>query len=632
MTLLLMKTAVLLIQHDKIHLSYRKDIDGLRGLAVLSVILFHAFPNFFPGGFVGVDIFFVISGYLITSIILDGINHSEFSIFNFFHRRIKRIFPALILILIAVFTAGWFILSPEEYKNLGQHISGSAAFITNFLFWKESGYFDGQASTKALWHLWSLSLEEQFYILWPVLLLAAGVKKFRRVILLTSLIVISFIICIYLSNTNSIAAFYSPLSRFWEILSGAVLVFIPKVKESKNADIISASSLIYIALAFCFINQELIFPGWITLLPVFGAALIIYAGENAVINRSLLSNNFLVWTGLISYPLYLWHWPLLSFYKLALTPNFYLTFFIIILSFFLAWLTYNFLEQPIRRSSKKFISIILLVLMLFCAIAGLYIKRSNGFESRIPSIFKNMISSEAHMKIAMKEWQENKCYLNPGQSFEAYSECLPMGNTKALETIVLWGDSHAAHLSQGFVKTYGEKNKILLRSSSACPPLYGTPKPNRVYCKKINDHILDFIVQSRPSRVVLAANWSEHEWTHVQKTIEALRQNGITNIDLIGPVPYWPSGLPQQMFLEYKRGKTLLPPTRIKNGIKPLIFNLDEAMRDFSHELAVNYISPIKLLCNEEGCLTLTNNNLITFDYSHLTKEGSEFLVSNFKN
>jgi peptidoglycan/LPS O-acetylase OafA/YrhL len=202
------------------HPKYRADIDGLRALAVLSVIGFHAFSFLNKGGFIGVDIFFVISGFLISTIIFDSLERDSFSFVEFYIRRIKRIFPALLLVLTASFIFGWFVLLPDEYKQLGQHIAGGAGFVSNFILWNESGYFDNAAITKPLLHLWSLGIEEQFYICWPLLLAFVWKRKWSFVAVTAIIGIISFAVNIYTLNKNSITAFYLPTSRFWELMIG----------------------------------------------------------------------------------------------------------------------------------------------------------------------------------------------------------------------------------------------------------------------------------------------------------------------------------------------------------------------------------------------------------------------------
>jgi peptidoglycan/LPS O-acetylase OafA/YrhL len=309
--------------------TYRPDIDGLRALAVLVVVGFHAFPNWIQAGYIGVDVFFVISGFLISTIIFDNLNCQNFSFIKFYSRRIRRIFPALLLVLAASFVFGWISLLADEYKQLGKHIAGGAGFVSNFLFWRESSYFDNAADTKPLLHLWSLGIEEQFYIFWPLLLWLAWKCKINLLALILVLAIISFGLNIDIVRSDATAAFYSPLTRFWELLVGSVLAYL-KFFKHRNAIFVNindaqmrylhnAQSIIgltCIVLGMLFLKKDAVFPGWWALLPVGGAALIISAGSQAYLNRIVFSNRILVWFGVISFPLYLWHWPILSFARI----------------------------------------------------------------------------------------------------------------------------------------------------------------------------------------------------------------------------------------------------------------------------------------------------------------------------
>ncbi|WP_071466508.1 acyltransferase family protein [Polynucleobacter asymbioticus] len=402
----------LFVDQAPLHLKYRKDIDGLRALAVLLVVIYHAFPNWAHGGFVGVDIFFVISGYLITSIILDGLADKTFSLVDFYCKRIIRIFPALILVLACSIGLGWFMLYPAELQLLGKHLLSAVGFFSNFTYLSEAGYFDSQAVEKPLLHLWSLAIEEQFYLIWPILLCflyklrsrspsSLGFSLRWYVLLL---IACSFAWNVHLIHINKSAAFYLPFSRFWELLVGALLanVFSSDQSGSRGGDGISSWGLRLQTIAESALFRQLVsflgltclvvgviviyprslFPGWLALLPVVGAALIIYGGEKTWINRYLLSNRFMVAIGLISYPLYLWHWALLSFAQIWGPIFIEQRLLIVGLSLMFSWLTYRLIEKPLRN--RQFIrkkSSVLIGLMIAILAVG-FILTSNGFSER----------------------------------------------------------------------------------------------------------------------------------------------------------------------------------------------------------------------------------------------------------
>jgi peptidoglycan/LPS O-acetylase OafA/YrhL len=368
-------------QSHLLHPKYRRDIDGLRALAVLSVVFYHAFPDILHGGFVGVDIFFVISGFLISTIIFENLENNTFSFFEFYSRRIRRIFPALILVLTLCLIFGWFALLSDEYEQLGKHIASSVAFIQNFILWNESGYFDNSAETKPLLHLWSLGIEEQFYIVFPFLLWATWKTKLSPPVLIIIVGGISLVLNLMCIQKDIVATFYSPQTRFWELLAGSLLgwltlhpsetisVILAKtsswiksvipMKDINKFDVISTLfSIIGISLIVWSITQidgNWAFPGVWAILPVMGAVLIIGAGQAAWVNRFVLSNRVAVWIGLISYPLYLWHWPLLSFARIieGKIPHRGTRLVIIGASIIFAALTYLLIERPIRFGNRS---------------------------------------------------------------------------------------------------------------------------------------------------------------------------------------------------------------------------------------------------------------------------------------
>ncbi len=374
------------------HVKYRPDIDGLRAIAVMAVVGFHAFPNWITGGFIGVDIFFVISGFLITTLILGNLDKGSFSFGEFYARRIKRIFPALCLVLLTCITFGWFALRSDEYKQLGLHIIGGAGFISNFLLWREAGYFDSVSDTKPLLHLWSLGIEEQFYILFPPLLFLCHRYRFNLLKILLPLIFLSFGLNIAAVHSHAVAAFYSPGARFWELLIGSLLAWLVLYKKdlftgmdtkiniltfgttaSRVRNFLSLLSFLVIVATLLAINKETVFPGWWALAPIVGSALIIAGGPEAWVNRTILAHPFLVRCGLFSFPLYLWHWPLLSFLRIGAgsTPSCLVRVMAVIGSVILAELTYRFLERPIRQGKRhKPIVIILCILMVLAAGMG----------------------------------------------------------------------------------------------------------------------------------------------------------------------------------------------------------------------------------------------------------------------
>ncbi|WP_155482805.1 acyltransferase family protein, partial [Yersinia intermedia] len=359
-------------------MKYRADIDGLRAVAILGVVFYHAFPSLLTGGFIGVDIFFVISGYLISMIIYSGVFNNTFSFSEFYSRRIKRIFPSLITVLLSCYVFGLFFLLPDELKSLSKHIVSGLGFIQNIVLYTESGYFDISSELKPLLHLWSLGIEEQFYLIFPIVIIAAWKFKFNVLSIITIGFFSSFFLNIFNITDNPSATFFLPQYRFWELLSGSLLAYISFNKErvdricnlstskalifsyeniNKIKNSMSVIGLFILAFSMLTINKSDLFPGWLALLPVSGTLLIIASGPYSFINKYILSNRSMIFIGLISYPLYLWHWPILSFIKITQigSPSRETRLLAVLASILLAWLTYKFIEIPLRfKVSVKF--------------------------------------------------------------------------------------------------------------------------------------------------------------------------------------------------------------------------------------------------------------------------------------
>jgi peptidoglycan/LPS O-acetylase OafA/YrhL len=502
---------------------YRPDIDGLRAVAVVSVVIFHAFPAWMPGGFVGVDIFFVISGYLITGIILREIQQRQFSLGKFYARRILRIFPALALVLTCCLMFGWFVLLQSEYQELGKHTIASAAFVQNLMLWSESGYFDMPAELKVLLHLWSLGIEEQFYILWPVALLLIYRTRLKVDLAVVSLLSISLALNLYEAQHDLTADFYSPITRMWELLAGGWLAIkmqqpLDLTLSARSSNILAVVGGIAILCSFAFINRYMAFPGYWALIPVFGSVCLLAAGPNAWIGKFVLSHRLMVWIGLLSYPLYLWHWPLLTFAKIIEngTPTFTIRLYIIILAIFLAWLTYRFLECPIRNSRKKRPVIISILLVYMCTIAGVghFINERSGFGLR-EVVLANRDTAEHRVSDANPH---SSCTgIFPDDFLNEF--CEQRNAVKARKTVVVWGDSSATAWSPVLETIAKEEDFTLVRIAMlSCPPILGAAKteftypPARRYCSDgaSQEKVLEHIKKIKPDMVIMIAAWNQY--------------------------------------------------------------------------------------------------------------------------
>ena len=487
---------------------YRRDIDGLRGIAVLAVVLFHAFATLVPGGFVGVDIFFVISGYLITGILLRDLQAGQFSYRRFYARRVRRIFPALALVLAVTWLIGWFVLLPIEYAELGKHTGAASLFISNFVLWKEAGYFDRAAELKPLLHLWSLGVEEQFYILWPPVLWA--IWRWRRYAAwcLAGCFAVSLIANMALLANHPVPTFFLLHARFWQLMLGGLLAYgewrAPEAMARRFGQMAAVIGLALTLAALACFTRDDAYPGWRALLPTLGATLLIAAGARSVVGTRLLGWMPLVWLGTISYPLYLWHWPLLTYARIlqGAEPTVTLRLWAVLLAVLLAWLTCRFVERPLRfgayRASGKTIGWLVAAMVLL------------GLIGAATWHFKGLASMRAVDRAMLQDMEKLDAFRKqqPRCSYpfaEDLNWCLTSGNTPP--EIAIWGDSHADHLFPGVVND--TQRGWLLIGQSSCPPLMGMGihQVNKSdECEEKNAAILQALIDT-PSihTVVLAA-------------------------------------------------------------------------------------------------------------------------------
>ena len=366
--------------------SYRPEIDGLRAVAILLVLGFHAFPDSIPGGFLGVDMFFVISGYLITQMVWSTATTNDWNLATFYLGRIRRLFPSLLVVITAALAGGWCFMFPDEYSRLGNNVFMTALFISNFELMRETGYFSPDASSNPLLHLWSLGIEEQFYLFWPIVLAVACRRSVSPKLACWTLLICSLAYSAATASSNSTVFFYSPLTRSWELLIGAALALHSSTARSKLAANVAASSGIFLIITAAFLlSKASVFPTALGLLPTIGTALILWAGLRARISASILSRGPMVALGIISYPLYLWHWVLFSYAGMlhGSATTTYLRVFLIGLSLLLAWLTYFYVERPFRFGRlKPHAPALLLAIMSLCAFSGHLVSRLNGIPER----------------------------------------------------------------------------------------------------------------------------------------------------------------------------------------------------------------------------------------------------------
>lgn len=472
--------------------AYRPDVDGLRAVAVLAVLAYHAFPQSAPGGFAGVDVFFVISGFLITGIIVEGLKDGSFTFAGFYWRRVRRIFPALILVLAFSLALGWLVLLPDEFTMLGRHVAAGAGFVSNIVFWREAGYFDAAAELKPLLHLWSLGVEEQYYLVWPLLLFLFRKDARRMLGMVAALALVSFAANVWLLGER--AAFYLPLTRFWELLAGGLLVLTARTGSGySNAKAIAGTGLL--ALTFGLLHAERDFPGWWALLPVAGTALLISAGPSAWINHQVLANRAMVYVGLISYPLYLWHWPLLSYVRIVHgdEPPASLRWALLAASVALSVLTYELIEKKIRFAQRPAIRRVsfpalaaCMALLGTCGLLALQ-SRVQPSSASVPLVLD--ISS------ASADWSHIRDRLIPGDTDKA---------------VLFFGDSHMQHYWPRIEKLVREHaaplRTVIFKTTGGCAPLPGIERRSQ-QCGRFVEEGLKLAQRPEVETVVISASW-----------------------------------------------------------------------------------------------------------------------------
>jgi peptidoglycan/LPS O-acetylase OafA/YrhL len=641
--------------------SYRPDVDGLRAIAVLCVIGFHAFPDRVPGGFIGVDVFFVISGFLISGIILGQLSRQRFSYLQFYARRIRRIFPALLLVLATALLVGWFLLLPDDFKQLARETAASAAFGANLLFWNESGYFDGSAAGKPLLHLWSLGVEEQFYLAWPLILAALVRRSGRLISLVTGLMLASFMLNVELVQTHPSASFYLPITRFWELLTGGLLAcaahenpmsqFGRSISWLTERPVARETSgwlgLALIGASLWLLSPASAFPGWWALLPVLGTFLIL-AARGGWLNRVLLSNRALVFVGLISYPLYLWHWVALSFLHLRFHNGADVApalqrIAAVSVCFILAWATYVVIERPIRFGSRSAVApVSLLLLMSFIGACGLVLDLSDGGAWRYPPEIRPLVSFDygGERDKAETAYRADRCFLDKLQTFaDIAGECIGE-HQGAGPLILLWGDSHAASLYPGLKALQDRRGglRIAQFTASFCPPILDVTFRQRPNCRDFNSAVFRKLAALKPNTVLLMGHWrsyavieerdKEFDLGALSQTIVQLKAVGVSRVVVIGCLPEWRIAQPKVSISLWRQTGAIV--ARTNDYLSEDSANVDRAIEEVAISSGALFVSPLQALCDMDGCLlsTVSQGSLpVAWDTAHLTTGGSEYLV-----
>ncbi len=615
---------------------YRADIDGLRAVAVVSVVLFHAFAQWIPGGFIGVDIFFVISGFLISGHIFNDLKDGRFSFANFYAKRVVRIFPALIVVLLSTWCVAWYLLFNDELKQLGNHLSRAAVFLSNFLLWHESGYFDNAAETKILLHLWSLAIEEQFYILWPVTLFAVWRWPRARWWLMLGISVASFATNAWWSLRDLTQDFYSPLTRFWELTLGALLAYRPYANGFQNlttrqAHACSVFGFVVLAIALGLIDQSKAFPGYWALLPVLGAVLLLAAGPSGVLNQWVLSNPWMVGLGVISYPLYLWHWPVFSMVRVVQGEQASLIarLSMVGLSVCLAWMTYRWVEVPIRFQIKHAYKTWVLSLGMVCiGVLGYVTYKADGFAQRDVMRAERVhnqgdLGHDVFHRYFQDHFQacsETRIAATAG-SWHGMVRCFQSYKSTQFD-VALVGDSHAEHLFIGLAEAMPDKNVVFYSKPSM--PLLSDAQFATVF---------DVVIQpNNYGTVVLTANWRPKIKNGTLSQFEQDLDHTVGRLLAAGKKVYVLSDVPQFAFdpqkCKYQRplsGEVTceMPRQEVQQQLNTYWGAVTRVQKKHP---SLRVMDLTDLFCTSEACQMAREGVLHYRDNNHLNIPGSQYL------
>lgn len=642
-------------------IKYRTEIDGLRAIAVLLVILNHLGISYFSGGFVGVDVFFVISGFLITSIIKQEIENNSFSFATFYKKRVIRLAPSYFLVLAVTSVVMWFIATPNDLTRYIESTLYSSVFAANFYMWQNlGGYFSANAELTPLLHLWSLSVEEQFYIIWPVALILL-VKYFRKIKFL--LVIIAIIFCVAISEIFSFikpeAAYFLLPFRAFELLIGAALAFIPAANKSpfKNSffSLIGVFLIFYSAL---FYTDATVFPGLNALIPCLGTSLIIYFCRNGLINK-ILSSTPLTFIGKISYPAYLWHWPLivfLNFYYVEI--NFLIGALILFLTLFLSWLTYEYIEKrfSIYRDSppsmvmiKGYLAPLSLILLV-----GIFVIQNNGIPSRFDD---NLIAKDAAVNSVISEIRSD-CINGDPSTLPDQNKC-KLGIDKKEVDFLLVGDSHANHFApmiDVFAKNASLKGYDVTQDLTAFLPninqysLVGDKEVLKERFKLRNDALISHINDSKYKYIIVAGSYANNYITksiqyksgNSQQKDEVLLNSFKESLDIItksGALPILIIGSPT--LKEYDQNCPVkkymyklslncnIDLSTHKAHFQKWLEDLKKIKNDYPNLIIID---PTSIMCSDEECYSELNGVPLYKDRGHLNFTGSTLIGELYLN
>ncbi len=629
-------------------LRYRPEIDGLRALAVIPVILFHFNIPGFHGGFVGVDIFFVISGYLITSLIMKELQEGTFSFLHFYERRIRRLVPAAVVVVTISYLLAYQIFLLEEFRSFGKSIVAFTLLHSNIHFFNSSGYFDTSSQLKPILHTWSLSVEEQFYVLFPPLLLLLF-SKVRQYLfhLILLLFLLSLVVSIYTVSKHPDFAFYMLPSRAWELLLGAMLAvgIFPVIRRKLLSNAASLTGLAMIIVSMAIYDENTAFPGVAALLPCVGSALIIWANSNRQdVSGKLFSWKPLVFIGVISYPLYLWHWPLFVFYRYVIDRNLYLyeAFGLVLVTFVLSYLTYRFIEQPVRQrrilSARRPIFVSALAVSIAFIFVGRVTDLKRGFPERLP---------EGARTYAMGALDRDKYAHDCGDvsinRIHKQKLCTIGQHKKAKPDFIIWGDSHANMLIP-MIRQIADNRKLfgVFATKSGCYPIFIKEQVDvNKKCVVFNKAVLKIISSQKIQNVVLAGYWWRdlvitakkdklmplNKAENIISTLKALDGH---QLFVFTGIPGYKSNIPSELAKAamYNRERMTIAVTR-----EAFTKHLDTVHNLFkSGDADITFIDVTDTLCEKNNtCALSAKKRSLYYDKHHLSVTGAMKIRPSFE-
>lgn len=617
---------------------FRQDINGLRAIAVISVVIFHFMPNLLPGGFSGVDVFFVISGYLMTSIIVKGLEKNAFSTFGFYLARAKRIIPALAVLCIALLIYGWIWLLPVDYKDLAKHVASSISFLSNFIYLRESGYFTTGSLEKWLLHTWSLSVEWQFYIVYPLILLAFkkiwGLKKVLEFV--SILLIATFAASVSYTYSSPESAYFMFYSRAWEMLAGGLIFLLPGVSANKLQQVLKYSGFALVFFGLFYANDEIPWPGYAALFPVAGTALIIFANAKSFV----IDNRVMQWLGKISYSVYLWHWPIVvQLSYLGYSGDYFFASVGILISIVLGYLSYVLIEQYLTRVYPIVTLFRVLLFTLPIALFSVFVYLKDGVISDLRPISKTEkaefieLYKSKHQNLGEAYWLKCNAYksLLDTNTTDIAPECITQKGSGGL---FLWGDSHAESYSFGLRTSIADSFPFYQVTSAGCKPSFVEPENMKGdllrACRSSNELAIQKIEALKPDILVVAQEYGHDtvDWELFLSKVEAL---GVKHLVVIGPLPQWLPSLPSVITKRHWESRERY---MIDRGLNREIVATNEKVKRNLVNSRVVFSDVINNLCDsssgEYSCLVKVGDTgeLIAVDYGHLSEEGSLFVVS----